>query len=93
MSAVDDLRLPATEGNRSASVRVFNWYRSNLVACPDPRVGGCLSEVTQFLRPMSSLFGPRVVSRVLASTMSRRLKDMGRKAASNGPGLMPPGVG
>jgi len=86
LSAVDDLRLPATAGNRSPSGRLFNWYRSNLVACPDRRVGG-----RQFLRPMSSLFAPRVAARVLVSAMWRRLKDIGRKTAPNGPG-MPPGV-
>src|SRR5262249_43880770 len=60
-AAADDLRLPATEGKRSVSMRLFNWYRPRLVTCPDR-----LAEVTHFVKPLSSLFAPRVVSRVLA---------------------------
>ena len=45
VAAADDLRLPATEGKRSVSARLFNWYRPNLVACPDRQVGACLAEV------------------------------------------------
>ena len=36
-AAADDLRLPMSEGNRSLSMRLFNWYRPQLVTCPDPR--------------------------------------------------------
>ncbi len=49
VAAADDLRLPATEGKRSASVRLFNWYRPKLVACPDRQVGACLAEVTHLV--------------------------------------------
>ena len=31
LSAADDLRLPMSEGNRSLSIRLFNWYRRQLV--------------------------------------------------------------
>jgi hypothetical protein len=31
-----------SEGNRSLSIRVFNWYRPQLVTCPDPQVGARL---------------------------------------------------
>src|SRR5215831_4653042 len=62
-AAGDDLRLPLSEGNRSLSIRLFNWYRPQLVACPDRQVGARLSQVTQFLRPLSSLFAPQIVSR------------------------------
>jgi 2-polyprenyl-6-methoxyphenol hydroxylase-like FAD-dependent oxidoreductase len=89
-AAADDLRLPATEGKRSASVRLFNWYRPKLVACPDRRVGACLAEVTHTVKPISALFAPRVVSRVLTSAMSRRIKAMGRQASSDGLRPMPP---
>jgi hypothetical protein len=84
-AAADDLRLPATEGKRSVSVRLFNWYRPKLVACPDRQVGARLGEVTHLVRPMSSLFAPQVASRVLVAAM-------GRKASSNGLGPMPPGA-
>jgi 2-polyprenyl-6-methoxyphenol hydroxylase-like FAD-dependent oxidoreductase len=90
-AAADDLRLPATEGKRSVSVRLFNWYRPNLVACPDRQVGACLAEVTHLVKPMSALFAPRVVSRVLGSAIKRRIKAMGRKASSDGLRPMPLG--
>ena len=91
-AAADDLRLPATVGNRSVSVRLFNWYRPKLVACPDRQVGARLGEVTHLVRPMSSLFAPQVVSRVLVAAMWRRIKAMGRKASSEGLRPMPPGA-
>jgi len=92
LAAADDLRLPATEGKRSVSVRLFNWYRPKLVACPDRQVGARLGEVTHLVRPMSSLFAPKVVSRVLVAAMGRRIKAMGRKASSDGLRPMPPGA-
>src|SRR5262249_11020939 len=90
-AAGDDLRLPGTEGRRSVSVRLFNWYRPKLVACPHRPVGGRLAEVAHLLKPMSSLFTPRVVSRVLAAAMWRRIKARGRAASSDGLRPMPPG--
>jgi 2-polyprenyl-6-methoxyphenol hydroxylase-like FAD-dependent oxidoreductase len=81
-SAADDLRLPMSEGDRSLSIRLFNWYRQQLVACPDRRVGAQLGQVTQFLRPISSLFAPPIVSRVLVASTSRRIKVIRRKPAS-----------
>jgi 2-polyprenyl-6-methoxyphenol hydroxylase-like FAD-dependent oxidoreductase len=91
-AAADDLRLPATVGHRSVSVRLFNWYRPKLVACPDRQVGARLGEVTHLVRPMSSLFTPQVVSRVLVAAMWRRIKAMGRKASPDDSRLMPPGA-
>jgi len=91
-AAGDDLRLPATVGKRSASVRLFNWYRANMVACPDPQVGARLGEVTQFMRPMSSLFAPQVGSRVLVAAMRRQIQSNGRKVSSDGLRPMPPGA-
>ena len=89
-AAADDLRLPMSEGNRSLSMRLFNWYRPQLVACPDRQVGARLGQVTQFLRPMSSLFAPQIVSRVLVASTSRRIKAIRRKPASPGVAPMPP---
>src|SRR5262249_7226818 len=91
-AAVDDLRLPATEGQRSASARLFNCYRPKLVACPNREVGACLAEVTHLVKPMSALFAPRVVSRVLASAMRRRMTAIRWKASSDGLRPMPPGA-
>jgi hypothetical protein len=71
-AAADDLRFPATVGNRSASVRLFNWYRLKTVACPGKLVGGRLSEVTQFVRPIQSLFAPQILSRVVVAALRRQ---------------------
>ena len=89
-AAADDLRLPLSEGNRSLSIRLFNWYRPQLAACPDRQVGGRLGQVTQFLRPLSSLFAPQIVSRVLVASTSRRIKVIRRKPASAWVAPMPP---
>jgi 2-polyprenyl-6-methoxyphenol hydroxylase-like FAD-dependent oxidoreductase len=91
-AAADDLRLPATAGTRSASARLFNWYRAQLVACPDRQVGARLAEVTQFVRPLSALFAPPVVWRVLGAAMRRRLQARGRTAAADRLSPMPPGA-
>src|SRR5262245_55841693 len=89
-AAADDLRLPATAGNRSVAVWLFNWYRPKLVACPDRQVGVRLGEVTHLVRPLASLFAPQVVARVLVAALGRRIKAMGRKTASDGLRPMPP---
>src|SRR5262245_49208212 len=91
-AAADDLRLPATEGKRSVSVRLFNWYRPKLAACPDRQVGACLAEVTHFLKPLSALFAPRVVSRVHVAAMKRKTKVIGRNISPDGLRPMPPGA-
>jgi hypothetical protein len=88
----DDLRFPTTLGNRSVSVRLFTWYRLNVAACGNPRVGVRLSEVTQFVRPLSALFAPQIVARVVVAMLRRQMKQGGRPVASDGMHLMPPGA-
>jgi hypothetical protein len=60
-------------GNHSVSVRLFNWYRLKVATCSNKQVGARLSDVTQFVRPMSSLFAPQIVSRVVVATMRRQI--------------------
>jgi 2-polyprenyl-6-methoxyphenol hydroxylase-like FAD-dependent oxidoreductase len=91
-AAADDLRLPLSEGRRSLSIRLFNWYRPHLVSCPDRQVGARLGQVTQFLRPLSSLFEPQIVSRVLVASTRRRIEAIRRRPASPGVAPMPPGA-
>jgi len=79
-----------SEGNRSLSIRLFNWYRLQLVTCPDRQVSARLGQVTQFLRPISSLFTPQIVSRVLVASTGRRIKVIRRKPASPRVAPMPP---
>src|SRR5262249_15993542 len=75
-AAADDLRFPGTLGSRSASVRLFNWYRPKIVACSDERVGGRLAEVTHFVRPMSSLFAPQILLRVVLAAIRRKAEQI-----------------
>jgi hypothetical protein len=83
-AAGDDLRFPATVGKRTWSVRLLNSYRLNAIACPDRRVGARLAEVTQFVRPRSSLFAPQILSSVARATVS------GKLTRSRGEGLLMP---
>jgi 2-polyprenyl-6-methoxyphenol hydroxylase-like FAD-dependent oxidoreductase len=87
-AAAEDLRFPVTEGKRSPSTRFFNWYRLKLAACSDKVVSRRLTEVTQFIRPMSSLFAPQIASRVVAATLRRPTMQV--QLSSHGIGLMPP---
>jgi hypothetical protein len=91
-AAADDLRFPTTVGNRSAAMQLFNWYRLKVAACSNKRVGTRLSEVTQFVRPLSSLFAPQIVSRVVVATIRQQTKQGGQQASSHGIRLMPPGA-
>ena len=91
-AAADDLRLPATVGTRSVSVRLFNWYRLQVAACANQRVGARLSEVTQLVRPLSALFAPQIVARVVVATIRQQMQQGGRHVASDGMRLMPPGA-
>jgi 2-polyprenyl-6-methoxyphenol hydroxylase-like FAD-dependent oxidoreductase len=89
-AAADDLRLPMSEGHRSLSMRLFNWYRPQVVTCPDPVVSARLGQVSQFLQPISSLFAPQIVSRVLVTSTGRRIRAIGQKPASPCVAPMPP---
>jgi 2-polyprenyl-6-methoxyphenol hydroxylase-like FAD-dependent oxidoreductase len=91
-AAADDLRFPATLGNRSASVRLFNWYRLKVAACSNRRVGTRLSEVTQFVRPISSLSAPRIISRVVVATIWAKTRQVRQQASLHGIRTMPPGA-
>jgi hypothetical protein len=91
-AAGDDLRFPVTVGKRSWSVRLYNWYRLNASRCPDKRVGARLAEVTQLVRPRSSLFAPQMMSSVALATIHRHIDELSGRRAPNGTALMPPGV-
>ena len=89
-AAADDLRFSVTAGHRAASVRLFNWYRLNAIACPNNRVGVRLNEVTQFVRPLSSLFAPQIVSHVVTAALGRQMNRIQRQPRADGIRLMPP---
>lgn len=91
-AAADDLRFPDTVGNRTAAMRLFNWYRPMIARSSNQRVRTRLDEVTQFVRPLSSLFAPQIVSRLVVAEIRRRTKQVGQQASAHGTPLMPPGT-
>ena len=91
-AAADDLRFPDTSGNLTAAMRLFNWYRPMVARCSSQRVSKRLAEVTHFVRPLSSLFAPQVVSHLVIAGFRRQTQQVGQQAASRGIPLMPPGA-
>ena len=91
-AAADDLRFPTTVGTRSAAVRLFNWYRLQLATCSNKQVGTRLSEVTHLVRPLSSLFVPQIIARVVGATIWQKTQPVRQQASAQGMRLMPPGV-
>jgi 2-polyprenyl-6-methoxyphenol hydroxylase-like FAD-dependent oxidoreductase len=89
-SAADDLRFPETVGNLTAEMRFFNWYRPMVARCSSQQIGRRLGEVTQFVRPLSSLFAPQVVARLLGAAIRQPTRQSGGKPSSGGIPLMPP---
>ena len=72
-----DLRYPETEGRRSGGTRLFNWYIRHVIGLTttDPFVAATFFQVSHLLKPLRSLFGPRMVWAVLGRVLiSRRHK-------------------
>jgi 2-polyprenyl-6-methoxyphenol hydroxylase-like FAD-dependent oxidoreductase len=83
----NDLRLPATAGERPWAIRWLNWYRDRVAgAASDPAVRDQLEDVFQMIKPVSALYEPAIVRRVMLATIRDALRR-GRKAA---PSPMPP---
>lgn len=78
LATCNDLRFSSVEGERTTSVRAFNWYRDQLAASPDRRVQMWLRDIDQLLRPVSALFDPVIAGRMLWSrglSLHRREAD------------------
>jgi 2-polyprenyl-6-methoxyphenol hydroxylase-like FAD-dependent oxidoreductase len=95
LSAGADLRYPETEGYRSLEIRLFNWYFRRVVSltAPHPLVATAFFQVSQLLKPMRSLFGPRIVWAVLSRELGyHRQKPGGSKApdVANSTAPLPP---
>ena len=90
-AAADDLRFPDALGNFTLAMRLFNWYRPMVARCPSQGVGKRFGEVTQFVQPLSSLFAPRLVSRLLLTAIWQRTRRVGL-ASSHAVPLLPPGA-
>lgn len=63
----EDLRYPETEGHRSLGTRFFSWYLRRVVGrtASHPLVALAFFQVWHLLKPMQSLFEPRIVWAVL----------------------------
>jgi 2-polyprenyl-6-methoxyphenol hydroxylase-like FAD-dependent oxidoreductase len=76
-STGEDLRYPETEGHRSLSTRLFSWYTRRVIGltASHPFVAVAFFQVWTLLKPMRSLFEPRIVWAVVSKELfSRRLQ-------------------
>jgi hypothetical protein len=74
LSTGEDLRYPETEGHRSLGTRLFNWYLRRVIGLTPshPFVTAAFFQVWHLLKPLSSLFEPRIVWAVLSSELASR---------------------
>lgn len=79
LSAGEDLRYPAAEGHRSLGTRLFNWYTRRVIrlTASDPRVTAAFFQVQHLLKPLISLFEPRIVWAVLSRELFSRQQKPG----------------
>jgi 2-polyprenyl-6-methoxyphenol hydroxylase-like FAD-dependent oxidoreductase len=74
LSIGEDLRYPETEGRRSLETRLFNWYLRRVIGltASHPPMAAAFFQVWHLLKPLSSLFEPRIVWAVLSSKLASR---------------------
>src|SRR6266480_4396314 len=67
LSTGEDLRYPGAEGKRSLSIRLLNRYMRRVIelTASEPRVTATLLRVRNLLKPLSTLFHPRIILAVL----------------------------
>jgi 2-polyprenyl-6-methoxyphenol hydroxylase-like FAD-dependent oxidoreductase len=90
-----DLRFPGTEGHRSLGMYLLNWYISRVIGltASHPFVTATFFQVWHLLKPLRSLFEPRIVWAVLSRELvSRRHKPGGPTPpdVASSPAPMPP---
>src|SRR5436309_4835185 len=95
LSTGEDLRYPETEGHRSLGTRFFNWYIRRVIGltASHPLVAAAFFQVWHLLKPLVSLFAPRIVWAVLnRELLSRRQKPGGQRPTdvASSPAPMPP---
>ncbi len=73
-STGEDLRYPETEGRRSLGTRLFTWYFRRVIGltASHPLVAAAFFQVWYLLKPLSSLFEPRIVWAVLSRELVSR---------------------
>jgi 2-polyprenyl-6-methoxyphenol hydroxylase-like FAD-dependent oxidoreductase len=72
LSTGEDLRYPDTIGKRLLSIRLLNWYTHRVIelTASDPRVTATLLRVRNLLKPLSTLFQPRIILAVLRQELA-----------------------
>jgi len=95
LSTGEDLRYPETEGHRSLATRFFNWYIRRVIGltASHPLVAAAFFQVWHLLKPLVSLFAPRIVWAVLSrELLSRGQKPGGQRPTdvASSPAPMPP---
>jgi 2-polyprenyl-6-methoxyphenol hydroxylase-like FAD-dependent oxidoreductase len=95
LSTGEDLRYPETEGHRSLGTRLFNWYTQRMIGLTAsyPLVAAAFFQVQHLLKPLRSLFEPRIAWIVLSGELlSRRPKPGGPRPpdVASSPAPMPP---
>ena len=72
LSTGEDLRYPETEGHRSLGTRLFNWYLRHVIGLTlsHPFVTAAFFQVWHLLKPLRSLFEPRIVWAVLINYLT-----------------------
>jgi 2-polyprenyl-6-methoxyphenol hydroxylase-like FAD-dependent oxidoreductase len=72
LSTGEDLRYPGAEGKRSLSIRLLNRYMRRVIelTASDPRVTTTLLRVRNLLKPLSTLFQPRIILAVLRQELA-----------------------
>ncbi len=72
LSTGEDLRYPGAEGKRSLSIRLLNRYMRRVIelTASDQRVTTTLLRVRNLLKPLSTLFQPRIILAVLRQELA-----------------------
>jgi 2-polyprenyl-6-methoxyphenol hydroxylase-like FAD-dependent oxidoreductase len=72
LSTGEDLRYPGAEGKRSLSIRLLNRYMCRVIelTASDPRMTATLLRVRNLLKPLSTLFRPRIILAVLRQELA-----------------------
>jgi 2-polyprenyl-6-methoxyphenol hydroxylase-like FAD-dependent oxidoreductase len=72
LSTGEDLRYPGAEGKRSLSTHLLNRYMRSVIelTASDPHMSASLLRVRNLLKPLSTLFRPRIIMAVLRQELA-----------------------
>ncbi|MBA2679100.1 MAG: FAD-dependent monooxygenase [Ktedonobacteraceae bacterium] len=72
LSTGEDLRYPGAEGKRSLGIRLLNRYMRRVIelTASDSRMTASLLRVRNLLKPLSTLFQPRIILAVLRQELA-----------------------